>query len=36
MRQCLDATTRELSEEFRGVFSRETVAGASRNHRKDR
>ena len=26
MRQCLDATTRELSEEFRGVFSRETVA----------
>ena len=26
MRQCLEATTTELSEEFRGVFSRETVA----------
>ncbi len=26
MRQCLDATTAELSEEFRGMFSRETVA----------
>jgi arsenate reductase len=26
MRQCLAATTQELSEEFRGVFSRETVA----------
>ena len=26
MRQCLDATTQELSEEFRGVFSRESVA----------
>jgi len=26
MRQCLGATTRELEKEFRGVFSRETVA----------
>ena len=26
MRQCLGATTRELSEEFRGVFSCESVA----------
>jgi arsenate reductase len=26
MRQCLDATTRALSEELRGVFSAETVA----------
>ena len=26
MRQCLDATTAKLSEEFRGVFSGETVA----------
>ncbi len=26
MRQCLEATVGELSEEFRGVFSRETVA----------
>ena len=26
MRQALDATTRDLADEFRGVFSRETVA----------